>query len=443
MVRNAAPVEIYGITGRKGHGKSTFADLVASALTVHSRPPKVAFQVVPFAGPLKDMCRKVFGLTLAQVDDPAEKEAPFTEPIHVDEFLRALCVETGLGLMPRGLVARTPRELLQFVGTNYVRAVHDGFWIERFRLRIRGHRRALVPDLRFQNEAECLRAMGAKIIRVRRIDAQAPTDAHPSEMDSENIEADLEVGAVTGDLSLPKRVATLIARNRFDASRAYDWRAWQRARLVFMSGGSLEAASRAMSETKHAAILKNALEYYGVAMRPGVSGHRIEHRVIDGTECKLCTSCDSWLPLPNFASSSRAWDQLVSRCRRCASKYNAARWAHEREQTFEMLAKRFERNARLRGIAWNLTAERIRDLFSEQKGLCWFSGEPMTMRRGSDETVSIDRLDSSGGYEVGNAVLCCAAVNIMKNDHTPAAFVEWATKIATHARSRTERGPHR
>ena len=52
----------------------------------------------------------------------------------------------------------------------------------------------------------------------------------------------------------------------------------------------------------------------------------------------------------------------------------------------------------------------------------------MKMERDNNRSsVSIDRLDNSKGYIDGNVVLCCAAVNIMKNDLELTEFKELIT----------------
>ncbi len=44
---------------------------------------------------------------------------------------------------------------------------------------------------------------------------------------------------------------------------------------------------------------------------------RIEHKIMDGVECKQCTNCIIYLPLINFGEKKDTWDKLLHDCREC------------------------------------------------------------------------------------------------------------------------------
>jgi hypothetical protein len=65
-------------------------------------------------------------------------------------------------------------------------------------------------------------------------------------------------------------------------------------------------------------------------------------------------------------------------------------------------------------------------MWDNQKGLCYYSNLPMQLNRDDNRlSVSIDRLDNKEGYVDGNVVLCCSAVNIMKNDLSVKEFQDF------------------
>lgn len=85
-----------------------------------------------------------------------------------------------------------------------------------------------------------------------------------------------------------------------------------------------------------------------------------------------------------------------------------------------------------RGIEWKLTIDDVDTLFDQQKGLCTYTGLPMSST-GSQAvysakltkdplTLSIDRRDSSGGYTLDNVVLCCRFVNLAKSEYPDTDF---------------------
>jgi len=207
--------EIYGITGARGAGKDTFARLV----NLEASPP---FKLFWFAGPLKQAAMDIFGVSEAMVNDPAQKEQPFVIPMPMDEYLDAMRRWTGLPIQPRGLVAVSPRRLLQYLGTDYVRSIQDDYWIRKLEDAMRGERRVLIPDTRFPNEAAFLQRIQAKIVRVQRDDGSVNDDAstHASELHWKTIPADLIVINHTGCLNNITECARLVGQGRFlDAVR--------------------------------------------------------------------------------------------------------------------------------------------------------------------------------------------------------------------------------
>lgn len=108
---------------------------------------------------------------------------------------------------------------------------------------------------------------------------------------------------------------------------------------------------------------------------------------------------------------------------------------------------KFKNSAKKRNIPWSdeVTIEYLWDLFLEQKGRCALSGlevkitgdkhQPITNKNGNintdlNLTASLDRIDSSKGYEIGNLQWLHVRVNFMKNVYDQEEFINIATKIA-------------
>ena len=72
-------------------------------------------------------------------------------------------------------------------------------------------------------------------------------------------------------------------------------------------------------------------------------------------------------------------------------------------------------------------------MWESQRGLCALSGVPMThtLRPHTSHlyNVSLDRIDSSGNYKLGNVQLVCQAVNIAKHSMVQSEFVDLCAKI--------------
>jgi len=72
---------------------------------------------------------------------------------------------------------------------------------------------------------------------------------------------------------------------------------------------------------------------------------------------------------------------------------------------------------------FNITLSDLLDLWDEQQGLCAYTKLPLQFEANKFDLVSLDRIDSSKGYVVGNIQLVCAAVNLMKMAMTEAQFI--------------------
>lgn len=252
------PKEIYGIAGAKGHGKDTLAHLI-----IGSGVQGAGFTITHFAAALKKLCVDVFGLTDYDVNDPVGKEEPLQSPIVLDGSLAALQRVTGLPIKAHGKIAKTPRELLQLIGSEYVRAECDTYWLDQLTPLLEAKRRLLIPDVRFPNEAEFIRHHGGRVIRVIRIDAEASGDGHMSETESLKIEADLVLGVRTGDLSLVERVAHLLSKGKWESAMRYDYRRIQTAIALYQSAETLEKCVNAIGvKSDDSQAFRCILAYY-------------------------------------------------------------------------------------------------------------------------------------------------------------------------------------
>ena len=158
--------------------------------------------------------------------------------------------------------------------------------------------------------------------------------------------------------------------------------------------------------------------------------------------CKTCGETDA----QKFYSTNR------SKCKKCCSAYGiqwvrslsdedrvahderVAKWQDNNMLQFRWLSAKAR--AGRKNLVFNITEANLQDLWTSQQGLCYYTGIPMELKRNNETTgpsshsVSIDRLDSGVGYVMGNIVLCCADVNVMKNNLTLPKFKELITILS-------------
>ena len=146
-------VKIIALAGKAGYGKTTISKMITEI------DPKSS--VTAFAAPLKDMVRAIFPqLTDYHLKDQVGKAAP-----------------TDL------LNGYSPRELMQFFGTDFVRRFDPDLWVKRAKDKIELHRRPatrgrpklnylVFDDCRFENEVNLIRQYDGCIIHLERTETE-------------------------------------------------------------------------------------------------------------------------------------------------------------------------------------------------------------------------------------------------------------------------------
>ncbi|MCK5608074.1 hypothetical protein KAR91_39705 [Candidatus Pacearchaeota archaeon] len=82
----------------------------------------------------------------------------------------------------------------------------------------------------------------------------------------------------------------------------------------------------------------------------------------------------------------------------------------------------YSSHAKARGIDFKLSFD---EFIIYWQNRCHYCGDTI-------ETIGLDRLDSSIGYELENVVSCCGDCNYMKLQKSKAVFIEYCRKILIH-----------
>ena len=132
---------IIGFHGTVNCGKDT------AALFFKQKFGSENTDIFALAGPLKDACKILFNFTDEQLYVQSKKEA-------IDERWN-----------------KRPREIMQYIGTEVLRNIYDkDFFIKHMKQRIDNSsaKYILISDVRYDNEAEFVRSLGGKVIKIVR-----------------------------------------------------------------------------------------------------------------------------------------------------------------------------------------------------------------------------------------------------------------------------------
>jgi len=157
---------------------------------------------------------------------------------------------------------------------------------------------------------------------------------------------------------------------------------------------------------------------------------------------KICTKCNNDLPISDFyttgfkVSGERKYN---SWCKSCISKkqslYHHKTWGEDKLKftSFRRTksVKSYLQYLRSKAIKRNksenfISIEQLEDLWNKQNGKCALTGWDLTMILGSgvvNTNCSLDRIDSSIGYECDNVQLVCRIANISKSNMSMNEFV--------------------
>lgn len=157
-----------------------------------------------------------------------------------------------------------------------------------------------------------------------------------------------------------------------------------------------------------------------------------EQVVVDGKS--TCVNCGtaikmkpiSWKKLKDFACCSRSCRGEMLKNYYSGNKNPRSKYKTPMAMFFAHKHNNIKSAAKKRGLSFSLGEGFLLKLFNDQNGLCFYTGIPMKLSSsggifsGKDQPdldiLSVDRVDSSRGYEEDNVVLCCNAINKLKGN---------------------------
>ena len=138
----------------------------------------------------------------------------------------------------------------------------------------------------------------------------------------------------------------------------------------------------------------------------------------------------------------RGYRYLYSHCKTCDNK-RTTNFKNKKTETFEgrasYLLSNIKRRCKDKNLENEITIEFLIYLWEKQKGRCYYTGLEMDLKssrkiehsyiKTNKKVVSVDRIDSSKGYNKNNVVLCCWGINNMKQDYSIEELKYWSKLI--------------
>lgn len=204
-----------------------------------------------------------------------------------------------------------------------------------------------------------------------------------------------------------------------------------------LRGKILEAYEQSLTNREIAAVAGCAHKTVAYwlkkeGLKPHLSRGVPPERVDD--EHSRCRKCDTVQRNDQFPFVRGQIDgRRLSICRTCRAQDARRALGASPESYFNDKQRRLsngERGSRpsRQHLTYDLPDGYLAALWHWQDGRCFYTGKPMKMGLGVGRDpygVSIDRVDPSKGYLVGNVVLACSRVNSVKNNLTIGELAEW------------------
>jgi hypothetical protein len=166
-------------------------------------------------------------------------------------------------------------------------------------------------------------------------------------------------------------------------------------------------------------------------------------------QLKTCRTCGIEKPLAGFNKDRTKKFGVGRECKPCAKKtsrkyyyLNSSKIKKRVNCYSQTYIPKFTRDidSKLKNLCTNAKQRKNKEfniletdlfnLWNTQKGLCAYTKLPMLATSNQFNTVSLDRIDSSVGYVVGNIQLVCAAINKMKQEYSEELFVKLCHLVA-------------
>lgn len=145
---------IIGFCGRCRSGKTVLSEVCM----------KYGYQRLSFAMPLKQLCADILDVSIDKLNQAKNERIPIQLTINED-ICKILSEETDIPLettkeLCNGKYIESVRDMLQFIGTDYIRKHNKDWHVNKIKEMINGNTNYVFDDVRFPNEKKMIENLG-------------------------------------------------------------------------------------------------------------------------------------------------------------------------------------------------------------------------------------------------------------------------------------------
>lgn len=140
--------------------------------------------------------------------------------------------------------------------------------------------------------------------------------------------------------------------------------------------------------------------------------------------------CQGYNSLKNIPESSKKWDHLL--------KFKSGP-PRDEYSMFKYVFRLAKFRAIKRNKEFNITLEYLKEIWNKQGGICPYTGWKLKLNQTSVnklqktlDRASLDRIDSSKGYIIGNVQFVCLAAQFAKQDFEESEFIRFCQQVTKH-----------
>lgn len=151
---------------------------------------------------------------------------------------------------------------------------------------------------------------------------------------------------------------------------------------------------------------------------------RVDDENIRCSKCKIVKKQDEFL----FNRKGKKYEYQFTYCMQCRKEQSYKNLNSDINKFLSDKYNRVKLSAKNKGIPFSISKESFLNIYTQQKGLCFYTDKKMVWGVGKGRnrnSLSVDKIVPKNGYVEGNVVFCRSIINTCKNDISLDEMQNW------------------